>query len=122
MVADSPAPVTDREDNIRFHDFRTHKSCQYCGEPVNWMYTRFGNKMPFNADLTPRSQDVGKAGWVPGLWLVKGSTSSIKRLVMAPALHYGREKLLRITHVALVHECPARLAARAMGLTGEVGA
>lgn len=112
MVADSSTPVTDREAKIRFHDFRSAKICAYCNEPVNWMFTRYGTQLPFNAELLPRDLDPDNTGWLPGTWKIRGRN----RMAMAPMQHYGRLKLARVSHVAILHRCPNYEAAMTLGI------
>lgn len=102
MVADSPAPVTDREATIRFHDFRSHRPCAYCNLPIHWMFTRYGTRLPFDAELLPRHLDPDNSGWLPGTWKIQGRD----RMAMAPMHHYGRRKMARVSHVAVLHRCP----------------
>lgn len=115
MVALSTKPVTAREDKIRFHDFRSHVECRYCGGAVNWMFTKFGTKLPFDAELLSRLFDRERTGWIPGIWKVKGRD----RMVMGPVTHYSAAKVARVTHVAIVHTCPQYHTAQSLGLLGE---
>jgi hypothetical protein len=107
VVTDSA--LVDREatiDTIDFFEHRSSKLCFYCKTPINWMYTRFGGRLPFNMELLPRELDHADNGWLPGLARVGGR----ERMTMAPITFYGRDKVARVTHVAIVHRCAQYLA------------
>lgn len=104
MATDSIGAVTERHA----FDTRRARACNYCGETVHWMLTRFGTRRPFDADLLPAKLMTHGIGWIPGTWPIRGR----EVIAMAPHEHYGQAKRDRVSHVATLHQCRAYLAHR----------
>lgn len=76
--------------------------CLYCDKHVQFLQTKFGNRLLFDAIPVP-VDDAGTAfGWMPGQWRV----ANRERTVLAPVGHYSREKRSRVRHVVTLHHCP----------------
>ena len=80
--------------------------CTFCSTPVQFMNTKFGKRMLFDAMPIAAAQDSDCSGWIPGSWTVGRGT----RTVMAPVKHYSTDKRSRVRHVVMLHACAERQA------------
>ncbi|MET0698955.1 MAG: hypothetical protein ABWY93_04765 [Mycobacterium sp.] len=82
--------------------------CQWCDRHVQWLHTKFGKRMLFDALTVPAPEAPVEQAWMPGTWPI----GTRKRTVMAPITHYSRTKREAVRHVLLLHECPPYRKAR----------
>lgn len=93
------------------------RRCSRCDIHVEWMWTRYGRKLPFELPIPvtdPRARD----GWVAGQWCVR----RVQRVVLYPLVQSSQTRRANIRHVVLPHQCDKYLKtlfAEAMAYSGE---
>jgi hypothetical protein len=87
--------------------------CLYCDRHVQYLNTKFGRRMLFDAVPVPIGDVGADFAWMPGPWKVGRQ----ERMLLAPVGHYSRDKRSGVRHVVTLHHCPPyQAAAAAAGL------
>ncbi len=78
------------------------KRCAFCDRYVQWLSTKFGTRLQFDATPIKPSEAAEGTAWIAGTWMIRGR----RRTVLAPLGHYSRDKQNAVKHVVQLHDCP----------------
>lgn len=83
------------------------KTCDHCGDRVQWLRIRGGRRLPFNAELVEVEQlPEGVEGWLAGRVTVRGQEYT----AVMPMSQCGSAKVAAARRVLIQHACPQYLA------------